>query len=182
MFYGRRELTLDMGELEQVDEPSEVKTLRQVIMRLPGVLEVGVSPTSLVGLDVRLLSLADLADLPIGAIRRTMGGLPGESVIQVWLSMDRTEEAWVSLEFLAWCVRDESRGGSAAQMRVLGLPPRVADHVQIGSTLAFVIEWFIVHPKGDAGSLLGHIREEGERISLLIDLYQDLLAPRKVVP
>jgi hypothetical protein len=158
--------------------PAEVGELQQTLMRLPGIVEVGIQPTSLVGLDVGVLSMSEMADLPSGALRRTGGGLPGESVVQVWIRMDKRPESWTTLEFLAWFVRDACRGGDVAQMRVRGLPPRVGDRVQVGETLLFVIEWFVIHPDGDVASLLDRIREETGSLALSMRLYSDLLGLR----
>jgi hypothetical protein len=157
------------------EEPAEVQELRRALLGLPGVVEVGIQPTSLVGLDVSLLSMSEMADLPSGTLRRTGGGRPGESVIQVWIKMDRSPESWNTLEFLAWFVRDACRAGDVAQMRVRGLPPRVADRVQVGETLLFVIEWFVIHPDGDPTPLLGRIREEAASLALAMKLYADLI-------
>ncbi|MGE3425038.1 MAG: hypothetical protein AB7N24_23565 [Dehalococcoidia bacterium] len=157
------------------EEPVELQELRRTLLRLPGVLEIGIQPTSLVGLDVSLLSMSEMADLPSAALRRTAGGLPGESVVQVWIKMAKRPESWTTLEFLAWFVRDSSRSGGVAQMRVRGLPPRVADHVQVGETLLFVIEWFVVHPDGDLASLLSRVREETGSLALFMNLYADLI-------
>jgi hypothetical protein len=155
--------------------PAEVLRLRETLMRLPGIMEVSVQPTSLVGFDVEALSLAELADLPSGAIRRTGGGLPGESVVQVWIELDKRPESWATLEFLAWYVRDSCRGGDVAQMRVRGLPPQVGHQVQIGETLLFVIEWFVIHPDGDTAALLSRVQEEAESLNDSIDIYGHLV-------
>jgi hypothetical protein len=157
------------------EEPAEVQELRRTLVRLPGVVEVGIQPTSLVGLDVGLLSRSEMADLPSGALRRTGGGLPGETVIQVWIKMDKRPESWITLEFLAWYVRDSCRAGDVAQMRVRGLPPRVADQVQAGETLLFVIEWFVIHPDGDVESLLRRIREEAGSLDRSMSVYAGLI-------
>jgi len=156
-------------------QPVEVQELRRTLMRLPGIADVGVQPTSLVGLDVDLLRMAALADLPSGALRRTGGGRTGESVIQVWIEMHKRPESWTTLEFLAWYVRDACRGGDEAQMRVRGLPPRVGDRVQIGETLRFVIEWFVIHPDGKVDGLLARIREETASLAQAMSIYGGLI-------
>jgi hypothetical protein len=159
----------------RAEEPAEVQELRRTLRRLPGVLEVGIQPTSLAGLDASLLSVSEMADLPSGALRRTGGGLPGESLIQVWIKMDKRQESWTTLEFLAWFVRDSCRAGDVAQMRARGLPPRVADRVQVGETLLFVIEWFVIHPDGDLASLLSRIGEEAGSLARAMNLYAGLI-------
>jgi len=163
------------GDNGVAEEPAEVQELRRTLLRLPGVVEIGIQPTSLVGLDVSVLSMSQMADLPSALLRRTGGGLPGESVIQVWIRMDRSPESWTTLEFLGWYVRDACRAGDVAQMRVRGLPPRVGDRVQVGETLLFVIEWFVVHPDGDVTSLLSRMREEAGNLALAMSLYGDLI-------
>ena len=158
-----------------VTEPAEVADLRATLLRLPGVVEVSVQPTSLVGFDPEDLRFAEMADLPSGTIRRTGGGRPGESVIQVWFTVDKTPAAWVSLEFLAWFVRDACRAGTVAQMRVRGLAPQVGDQVQVGTTLEFVIEWFVIHDDGSVTALLDRIREETGTLKLFMELYGPLI-------
>jgi hypothetical protein len=156
-------------------EPAEARELREVLLRLPGICEVQVQPVSLEGLDVSDLSLAPLADLPAAALRRTGGGLAGESVIQVWIRVERSDASWTTLEFLGWYVRDSCRAGEVAQMRVRGLPPRVGDHVQVGTTLLFVLEWFVIHPQGDVESLLARIGAEAKSLALFMRNYGDLI-------
>ncbi len=156
-------------------EPADVAALRRMLEQLPGVARVQVHPVGLEGLGVADLSLSPMADLPSGALRRTGGGLPGESVIQVWIEMERAERSWTTLEFLAWYVRDSCRAGDIAQMRVRGLPPRVGEQVQIGTTLLFVIEWFVVSSERDREALLARVREEAETLSLFIRNYGDLI-------
>lgn len=159
-------------------EPTEVAALRRVLQRLPGVSEVQVHPVNLSSLDPAELSLPSMGDLPSGALRRSGGGLPGESVIQVWLNLARAPESWTTLEFLAWYVRDSCRAGDVAQMRVRGLAPRVGDQVQVGTTLLFVIEWFVISPEGDFESLLKRIREETESLSVFLLHYGDLIGAK----
>ncbi len=159
-------------------EPPELITLRDTLMRLPGITAVSIQPISLYGLNVEDLRFSEMADLPSGTLRRTAGGHFGESLIQVWIAVDRSDGAWVTLEFLAWFIRDACRAGSIAQMRVRGLAPRVGDQVQVGRTLEFVIEWFVIHPDGHVQALLDRIREETASLMLLMDLYRDLIGVR----
>jgi hypothetical protein len=63
-------------------------------------------------------------------------------------------------------------------MRVRGLPPQVADKVQIGTTLTFLVEWFVVQPDGDLNSLLKRVREETKHLSQALTLYGHLVGAR----
>jgi hypothetical protein len=152
-------------------EPEQIAALRSALVRLPGVREVGVRFVSLVGLDVDDLRFAPLGDLPAAALRRTSGGLPGESLVQVEIRLEPAQESWNTLEFLGWWVRDAARSGDSSQIRVRGLPPQVGDRIQVGTTLAFLIEWFVVHREGDLASLLSRVAAEAKNLSQAIDLY-----------
>jgi hypothetical protein len=157
------------------EEPIEVVDLRNTLMRLPGIADVSIQPKRLDGLDTEVLSFSEMADLPSGALRRTRGGLPGESLVQVWFTVDKTPESWTSLEFLGWFVRDACRAGDVAQIRVRGLAPRVGDQVQVGTTLEFVIEWFVIDADATLKPLLERVRQETANLQLFMKLYSGLL-------
>jgi hypothetical protein len=159
-------------------EPKEVEALRSTLRRLPGVTAVAVTFHRLVGFDVSDLGLVTYGDFPAAALRRSNGGLADESLIQVEVRLDRSDEAWNSLEFLAWVVRDSARSGDNSQMRVRGLPPQVANQVQIGTTLTFLLEWFVVHPSGDFALLLTRVCDETKHFSETLNLYGHLVGAR----
>lgn len=156
-------------------EPPEVAELCQLLSSLPGVVDVGVKPVGLVDFDVDNLRFAEMADLPSAALRRTKGGLPGEFLIQVWLKVAPIPESWLTLEFLAWHVRDSARGGDVAQMRVRGLPPSTAMGVQLGTTLMFVIEWFVLDPVEDPEAPVVRLRSEISSLRTSVNVYGHLL-------
>ena len=95
--------------------------------------------------------------------------------MQVTIRLTREEPSWLTLEFLAWISRDSARGGDLTQLRVRGLPPQVGDLIQIGETLTFLLEWFVIHPAGDLESLLSRVQHEAEYLNSVIDLYGHLV-------
>src|SRR5580698_6550159 len=144
--------------------PEPVQRFTSTILKLPGVREASVTLRSLEGLDERTLSFpGEFADLPHAAIRRTPGGLPGEFLVTAEILFTQDYTGWIALEFLAWWVRDLSRSGHVVQMRPLALPP-VAYGTQLGRTLKFAIEFFLVSSDGDKAPLLAALTKAAESL------------------
>jgi hypothetical protein len=122
--------------------PPEVETFHSALLKVPGVSDVASGSASLDGVTPEHLSLPDFAHLPLGAIRRTGGGLTGEAFIQFEFSLEPSSRGWRALEFIGWWVRDLARSGEPIQLRAFGLPPQVGDQVQLGKTLGFQIDLF----------------------------------------
>ena len=139
--------------------PEPVRRLTKALESLAGVREVDIGLRALDGIGLRELSLpGEFGDLPHATIRRTGGGLPGESLVTAEIRFTQDHTGWVALEFLAWWVRDLSRSGEIVQMRPLALPP-VAYGTQLGRTLRCVIELFAVAPDGDPEPILAKVAE-----------------------
>lgn len=149
------------------DLPEPVRRLYAAAERLPGVAEVAVHLQDLAELTPDTYSLpGEFADLPHALLRRTGGGRPGEHMVSVELVFDQTHAGWVAVEFLAWWVRDQSRSDDDIQMRPLALPPR-GYGTQLGRTLRFVIERFVVPPADP----LTVVDELAESLEDCLDLY-----------
>ncbi len=153
--------------------PPQVQTLVDAISALPGVAGCFCSPKPLEGFDVSDLSLpGEFGDLPQVAIMRTNGGRENEVMIQTEVIFDRSAEAWLSIEFLAWWVRDWARSGREIQMRPTALPPK-AYEIQLGRTLKFFIEYFVIEDGEAYENTLEAAGEMGESIASCIELYQE---------
>lgn len=143
-----------------MDLPPQVQKLVDGISALPGTVACYCGPKPLSQYELSHLSLpGEFGDLPQVAIRRTEGGRDFEVLIQTEVHLDRTANAWLTLEFLAWWVRDLARSGHDVQMRPMALPPK-ANHIQLGSTLKFLIEYFVI--------------EEGEEYTKTLEAAEDL--------
>lgn len=158
------------------DYPSQVKSFHQALCRLRGVVDVN---TGLKPLDK--IPLADyglpgkMGDLPHALLSRTQGGLTHEAWANtdVILSYDRA--GWLTLEFLSWWVRDQSRGGALIQMRPQALPPLVEDEIQLGHTLKFVIDHFCLLPEQSPEPMLALLSAQGQALNAAVDIYADVL-------
>jgi len=153
--------------------PPQVQSLVDAISALPGVVGCFCGPKPLAEIDLRTLSLpGEFGDLPHAAIRRTGGGRENEVMIQTEVILDRSPEAWLSIEFLAWWVRDWSRSGHEIQMRPMALPPK-AYEIQLGRTLKFFIEYFVIEEGDSYDKTLQIAGEMGESIASCYEQYQE---------
>lgn len=144
--------------------PPQVQKLVDAIGGLPGVAACFCGPKPLMEIEAEHLSLpGEFGDLPQVPIRRTNGGLEGEVMIQTEVIFDRSPEAWLSLEFLAWWVRDWARSGHQIQMRPTALPPKGFE-IQLGRTLKFLVEYFVIEPEDSYETTLTTALEMGESI------------------
>jgi hypothetical protein len=105
-------------------------------------------------------------------LRRTGGGREREVLLQVEVIFDRSPGAWLSIEFLAWWTRDWGRSGREIQMRPMALPPR-AFEIQLGRTLKFFIEYFVVEETESYDKTLETAAEMGESIASCFESYRD---------
>mgnify|MGYP001793972167 FL=1 len=158
------------------DYPCQVKKFHRALYRLRGVVEVntGLKPLDKISLSDYGLS-GKLGDLPHALLRRTQGGLPDEAWANtdVILSYDRA--GWLTLEFLSWWVRDQSRGGAQIQMRPQALPPLAGEEIQLGRTLKFVIDHFCVLTTRGPASMLALLEAQGQALNTAVDSYADVL-------
>jgi len=153
--------------------PPQVQKLVSSIDALPGVAGCFCGPKPLMQIEVDHLSLpGEFGDLPQVAIRRTNGGREGEVMIQTEVIFQRSAEAWISLEFLAWWVRDWARSGHQIQMRPTALPPKGYE-IQLGRTLKFFIEYFVIEPADSYDTTLATALEMGESIAENFDHYRE---------
>src|SRR5262245_22136989 len=124
--------------------PKEVAAFHKALERLVAVADVSTGLNWLVDFPPETYSLpAELGDLPHALLRRTNGGLKNEAWANTEFSLSPDEAGWLTLEFLAWWVRDLSRGREQIQLRPMALPP-VAYEVQLGTTLKFIIDHFVI--------------------------------------
>ncbi len=156
-----------------MEQPPQVQTLVGAISSLPGVAGCFCSPKPLAQCEVNYLSLpGEFGDLPQAIIKRTNGGRENEVLIQVEVIPDRSPGAWLSIEFLAWWVRDWGRSGHEIQMRPMALPPK-AYEIQLGRTLKFFIEYFVIEEGDSYDKTLAIVAEMGESIAESFEQYQE---------
>ncbi|MEP3477724.1 MAG: hypothetical protein ABJZ55_00610 [Fuerstiella sp.] len=156
--------------------PPEVQVLIRSISALPAVAGCFCSPKPLADLDVSNLSLpGEFGDLPQAILTRTHGGRKNEVLIQTEVIFDRSADAWLSLEFLAWWVRDWGRSGHEIQMRPMALPPQ-ADQIQLGRMLKFYIEYFVIEDGDSYQKTLETAAKMGTSISECFDQYAECFA------
>lgn len=157
-----------------MDYPPEIERLHQALSSLPGVTDLQSGIESLQGLTGDELRLAGFAHLPHGALRRTNGGLADEAFIQVEFRVEQTAAGWRSLEFLAWFVRDQARGGESVQLRPFALPPMVGEQVQLGETLQWHIDLFCPGTGDDLSPQLARVARIADALELSLRLYGHL--------
>lgn len=151
-----------------MDLPPEVQSFVDAVSRLPGVAKCYCGPKPLSDLQTRDLSLpGEYGDYPQAIILRTDGGRTNEVMIQTEVILDRSSQAWLTLEFLAWWVKDLGRSGHEIQMRPTALPPK-AYEIQLGRTLKFCIEYFVIE---DGNSYDRTLRAAGRLGASLADSF-----------
>ncbi len=159
-----------------MEYPPQVQSLIDSINALPGVAGCFCGPKPLADVNIDDLSLpGEFGDLPQAAIVRTGGGRENEVMIQIEVIFDRSPEAWLSLEFLAWWVRDWGRSGHEIQMRPMALPPK-AHEIQLGRMLKFFIEYFVIENGDSFEKTLTVVGEMSESISECYQLYAECFA------
>ncbi|MBT9316972.1 hypothetical protein [Leptothoe spongobia] len=158
------------------DYPKQVKSFHQALYRFRGVLEVntGLKPLDKIPLENYQLP-GKMGDLPHALLRRTQGGLAHEAWANtdVILSYDRA--GWLTLEFLAWWVRDCSRNGEQIQIRPQALAPLAGEDIQLGTTLKFVIDHFCLLPDKSLTPMLALLEKQGQELNTAIDSYDNVL-------
>jgi len=157
--------------------PKQVKAFHAALDRLVAVQNPTTGFKWLSEYEPRTYSLpGDFGDLPHAALRRTKGGLADEAWVQTEFELAGGDiKGWVTLEFLAWWVRDLSRSGRQIQLRPMALPPLVGKEVQLGGTLKFIIDRFISCPGKDNAPALAELQDQAESLSDNIDDYREVL-------
>ncbi len=159
-----------MGEL-----PAEVEAFHEAMQRLIAVRDVTTGLKALANFDPATYSFpGEFGDLPHALLRRTKGGLQDEAWANTEFQLSGDEAGWLTLEFLAWWVRDLSRAGRQVQLRPMALPPK-AYQVQLGGTLKFIIDQFVICPEGDKGVALQMMQERADSLNGAIDSYAEVL-------
>lgn len=153
--------------------PPQVQSLVNAVSVLPGVVGCFCSPKPLAQFEVSDLSLpGEFGDLPQAIIMRTKGGRENEVMIQIEVIIDRSPGAWLSIEFLAWWVRDWGRSGHEIQMRPMALPPKTYE-IQLGRTLKFFIEYFLIETDESYDKTLAIVSDMGESIAENFKQYRE---------
>ncbi len=108
--------------------PKQVEAFHAALQRLTAVREVATGLKDLASCTPDTYSLpGEFGDLPHALLRRTKGGLKNKAWANTELELTRDEAGWLTLEFLAWWVRDLSRSGEQIQLRPMALPPQACD-------------------------------------------------------
>jgi len=165
------------------DYPKEVEAFHKAMNRLVAVGEVTTGLKELDSLPTNTYSLpGEFGDLPHALLRRTKGGLKHEVWANTEFELSRDKEGWLTLEFLAWWVRDLSRSGDQIQLRPMALPPK-AYEVQFGRTLKFIMEHFVICSGEDFDAALETMQDRADSLNENLDDYAeilgDLVRPRK---
>ena len=155
--------------------PPALERLHVALASLPGICDVCSGIESLQGLAEDILQFPDFAHVPHGALRRTNGGLTGEALVQVEFRIAPTPVGWRSLEFLAWFVRDQARGGESIQLRPFALPPMYGEQVQLGQTLKWHIDLFCPDTGEDLSPQFVKIDGIAAGLELAVRLYGELV-------
>jgi hypothetical protein len=156
--------------------PQEIQEFHNQLLRLPGVYDLLSGINSLQGIKEEHLSMNSFSHLPQGSLRRTTGGLQREALIQFEFRMEKTPQAWKSLEFLAWFVRDQARAGEQIQLRPGGSAPIANGKVQLGETLYFQIDLFLPNTPSELTPILIKIRKLAQTLERSLNQYQEALS------
>ena len=152
--------------------PPEVEALTTVLLAMPGVESARADHTPLEEFDIAHIGLVPFGDLPHAALLRTSGGLPGEALGQVFFTLRPEVASWRTLEFLSWQVRDWSRAGRRVQVRSRGLPPFIDGRIQLGTSLVFILEFFVDGIERDPRRLLKEMSEFARDIQDSLSRYR----------
>jgi hypothetical protein len=163
--------------------PTEVEALHDAMRRLVAVQDVTTGLKNLASYTPNTYSFpGEFGDLPHALLRRTGGGLENEGWANTEFELSRDEAGWLTLEFLAWWVRDLSRSGEQIQLRPMALPPK-AYEVQLGRTLKFIIDHFVIFTGDSNEAALQMMQERADSLDGNIDDYAEILGdlarPRK---
>jgi hypothetical protein len=156
--------------------PKQVEAFHTAMRRLVPVQEIATGLKNLASYTPETYSFpGEFGDLPHALLRRTGGGLKNEAWANTEFQLSHDEAGWLTLEFLAWWVRDLSRSGDQIQLRPMALPPKAYD-VQLGRTLKFIIDHFIVFPDGSDNEVaLQTMQERADSLNGNIDDYAEVL-------
>jgi hypothetical protein len=155
--------------------PTEVESFHQAMQRLVAVQQVDTGLKDLSSYTPDTYSFpGEFGDLPHALLRRSGGGLENEAWANTEFELSRDEAGWLTLEFLAWWVRDLSRAGEQIQLRPMALPPKTYT-VQLGRTLKFIIDQFIVCDNGNNDVALEVMQKRANSLDGNIDDFAEVL-------
>jgi hypothetical protein len=155
--------------------PPQVEAFHKAMRRLVAVQEVTTGLKWLADFGPDTYSLpGEFGDLPHAVLRRTKGGLTDEAWAHTEFELSKDDAGWLTLEFLAWWVRDLSRSGDQVQLRPMALPPK-AYEVQLGATLKFIIDQFVICPEREKGAALQMLQERADSLNEAINNYAEVL-------
>ncbi|WP_197504108.1 hypothetical protein [Gallibacterium salpingitidis] len=160
----------NLENANEIDDtlPEPVKKLHLAVQSIEGITTVGVNRHMLFDLKSDDFSLPVYADLPLGCLQRTQGGLYDEVLISIDFAINSDKNGLKALEFLSWWVRDLARSGWSVQLRALALPPIAG---QLGKTLTFTIDYFYRDPAQDMQQLLDKVLELAESLNAAKQMY-----------
>jgi len=155
--------------------PDQVEAFHKAMRRLVAVKEVTTGLKNLTAYTPDTYSFpGEFGDLPHALLRRTGGGLENEAWANTEFELSGDEPGWLTLEFLAWWVRDLSRSGEQIQLRPMALPPK-AYEVQLGRTLKFILDHFVICDGDSNDPALRMMQELADSLDTSIDLYAEVL-------
>lgn len=149
--------------------PPETEALEHEISTIPGITSTSISKAKLEGILIKNFSFPAYGSYPLGALKRTNGGLPHEILISVDFTISKDAKGLNALEFLSAWVRDSARGREPIQIRSLALPQIEG---QIGETLFFTIDYFYIDSKEDPKGVLTAIGKLAKSLALEKSLLQ----------
>jgi hypothetical protein len=168
-------MTDDLDNDAGTSYPPQVEILHAALRRLVAIGAITTGLKNLATYEPGTYSFpGEFGDLPHALLRRTEGGLSDEMWAHTEFELARDEAGWLTLEFLAWWVRDLSRSGRQIQLRPMALPPQ-AYEVQLGHTLKFIIDHFVVCPGDSIAPMLNELQSRGESLFGNIDDYAQVL-------
>ena len=170
-FYNRVYIGDDMNEY-----PEGVQKIFTAFRNFEAIdnVEVGLQKIDSVDLDsLRLPGVFGV--LPHLALRRSGGGRPKETLVTFKFELGKNGHGWIALEFLAWWVRDMCRSGYDIQLRPLAFPPVANNEIQLGNSLSFLLEIFVVEPNDELGEMPRYVDECADSLKLAIEIYKDAI-------
>ena len=167
---------LSFSASKLIAAPQQVTDLEEAFKSIPGISSASVgkqifSREEVIQLE-EIYFAGEYADLPIAMYKRSGGNLPNEMLIYVEFNILKNTQGLNALEFISWWARDLSRSGDNVQVRSIGLPPIVGDQKQIGNTLKFWFEAYIVTEKEDMGLVLKEIGTLASSLNSSISIYK----------
>jgi hypothetical protein len=165
-----------MNNTHASGQPEEVASLENAFLSIPGISSASIGKHHYSKEEIAQLDginfVGEYADLPIAMYKRSNGNLTNELLIYVEFTIERNEKGLKALEFISWWVRDLSRSGQNLQIRSIGLPPIADNNTQLGKTLRFWCEAYIVTNKEEMPLVLAKIGELANSLNNSRILYE----------